>query len=372
MSVLADRLSGRRVIICAGAGGVGKTTVSAAVAMWLAGQGLRVAVVTIDPARRLAESLGLRELGNAPRRVDPARLAPAGIGPPGELWAMMLDAKRTFDELIAQLAPDERTRDEILANGIYRQLSGAIAGSQEYTAIAKLYELVHDGDFDAIVLDTPPSRSALDFLEAPDRLTSFLEGRALQVFLAPAGLARVTAVGASVGFAGLRRLTGVNLLEDLAVFFQALSGLTDGFRRRAAAVKELLADPATSFLVITSPERGPAAEAAWFAGRLRAAGLPYGGLIVNRVHPLDPAEEDRAATAARLEGALGPALARRVARTHAELQVLARRDAATIRRLRAAVGEDDPVLVADLVRDVHDLAALAAVKDRLFGPAAAP
>jgi len=367
VSGLADRLAGRRVIVCAGAGGVGKTTVSAAVAMSLAMRGLRVAVVTIDPARRLAESLGLVALDNVPRRIDPALLVPVGIERPGELWAMMLDAKRTFDELIGQLSPDERTRDAVLANGIYEQLSGAVAGSQEYTAMAKLYEVACDPRFDAIVLDTPPSRNAVDFLTAPDRLTSFLDGRALNVFLAPAGLARVTAIGASVTFAGLRRLTGVGLLDDLAVFFRTLGGLTEGFRLRAAAVRDLLAAPATTFLIVASPEPGPSEEAVYFAGRLRAAGLPFGGLVVNRVHPLDPAEEDQAATAKRLEGALGPPLARRVARAHAELQVLARRDAAGIERLAARLGDPDPMLVQDLDSDVHDLSALAAVEAQLSG-----
>jgi anion-transporting ArsA/GET3 family ATPase len=216
------------------------------------------------------------------------------------------------------------------------------------------------------VLDTPPSRNALDFLDAPDRLTAFLEGGALKVFLAPAGIARITAAGASITFAGLRRLTGVNLLEDLAVFFQALSGLTEGFRRRAAAVKELLGDPATTFLVVTSPERGPVDEALYFAGRLRAAGMTFGAVIVNRVHPLDPLERDPQSTAARLEPALGPALARRVARTHAELQLLARRDATGIARLCDELDEPQPACVADFDTDVHDLRALAAVRAQLF------
>ncbi len=255
MSVLGTRLAGCRVVICAGPGGVGKTTVSAAVAIGLAAEGRRVAVVTIDPARRLAQALGLNELGNEPRRVDPARLSAHGMRPRGELWAMMLDAKRTFDELIERLAPDEDARDAILANEIYRRISSAVAGSQEYTAIVKLYDLVHDGHFDVIVLDTPPSRNALDFLDAPDRLTAFLEGRALRVFLAPTGLAHVMSGGASAAFAA-RRVTGVTLLEDLAVFFQQLSGLMDDFRRRASDIEDLFHDPATRFLVVASPARG--------------------------------------------------------------------------------------------------------------------
>src|SRR3954463_11875770 len=173
-------LAGRRMVICAGSGGVGKTTTAAAVGLGLAERGLKVAVVTIDPARRLANALGLEELDNEPRRVE------AEV--PGGLWGMMLDAKRTFDQLIEHLAPDARTRDEILANRIYQQLSSAVAGSQEFTAIAKLYELDQDGGYDLLVLATPPSRNALDFLDAPGRLTGFFQGRAIRIFLRPAGL----------------------------------------------------------------------------------------------------------------------------------------------------------------------------------------
>ena len=367
MSTLDQRLAGCRVVICAGAGGVGKTTLSAAMAMALAERGARVAVVTIDPARRLAQALGLDALENDPVRVDPEVLSRGGVELRGELWAMMLDAKRTFDDLIARLAPDARTRDDILANEIYRQLSGAVAGSQEYTAIAKLYDLVHDGGFDVIVLDTPPSRNALEFLDAPGRLTAFLEGRALRAFLAPAGLARLMSGGASAAFAVLRRLTGVNLLEDLSVFFRQLSGLTDGLRDRASDVDALFHDPATRFVVVTSPGPGPVNEAVFLARRLGRAGLPSAAIIVNRVHPLDRDERSETETAARLAAELGPDLARRVARTHAELQVLARREAAAISRLRRTLAEDDPVLVPDLEEDIHDVRGLATLRDRLFG-----
>src|SRR3954449_5476295 len=178
----------KRIVICAGSGGVGKTTTAAALAMGLAERGAKVAVVTIDPAKRLADALGLEDLGNEPRLVAPERFAGHGVEVRGELWAMMLDAKRTFDQLIERLAPDERTRDEVFANRIYQQLSSAVAGSQEFTAIAKLYELDQDGGFDLLVLDTPPSRNALDFLDAPQRLKGFFQGRAIRMFLRPAGL----------------------------------------------------------------------------------------------------------------------------------------------------------------------------------------
>jgi anion-transporting ArsA/GET3 family ATPase len=367
MSDLVARLEGMRVVVCAGSGGVGKTTTSAAIAMGLAARGARVCVVTIDPARRLANALGIEQLGSEPRRVDDERFAGHGITIEGELWAMMLDPKRTFDELIERLAPDEKTRDEILANRIYRELSGAVAGSQEFTAVAKLYDLDRSGQFDVIVLDTPPSRNALDFLDAPDRLTGFLEGRALRLFLAPSGLAaKVVGRGTSVVFSVLRRVTGVDLMNDLSVFFTALSTVLDGFRERAAGVKALLADGATAFMIVSSPEREPVEEAIYFSSKLREAGMPFGGLIVNRVHPLaeDEGDVDEARIAAELGG--DAALARKVARTLREFRVLAHRDARAMARLRREVGDDDPIVVPHLDGDVHDVDGLVLVHRHLF------
>jgi anion-transporting ArsA/GET3 family ATPase len=372
VSDLVERLDGMRVVVCAGSGGVGKTTTSAAIAMGLAARGARVCVVTIDPARRLADALGIEQLGSEPRRVDDERFAGHGITIDGELWAMMLDPKRTFDELIARLAPDEKTRDEILANRIYRELSGAVAGSQEFTAVAKLYDLDRSGQFDVIVLDTPPSRNALDFLDAPDRLTGFLEGRALRLFLAPSGLAaKVVGRGTSVVFGVLRRVTGVDLMNDLSVFFAALSTVLDGFRERAAGVKALLADGATAFIVVTSPEREPVEEAIYFGGKLREAQMPFGGLVINRVHPLaDDGDDDvdEAAIAAELGG--DAALARKVAKTLREFRVLAHRDARAVERLRREIGDDDPIVVPHLDGDVHDVDGLVLVHRHLFAEGA--
>jgi anion-transporting ArsA/GET3 family ATPase len=327
--------------------------------------------VTIDPARRLADALGLDQLGNDPALVDPERFAAGGVEMKGELWAMTLDPKRTFDELVETLSPDDETRDEILSNRIYQQLSGAVAGSQEFTAVAKLYDLNASGRFDVLVLDTPPSRNALDFLDAPDRLTGFLEGRALKVFLAPTGLAaRVVGRGTGVVFSVLQRLTGVDLLEDLSVFFRALGGLLDGFRERADGVKRLLADPATTFIVVTSPEREPVEEAIFFAGKLREARMRFGGLIINRVHSLGaPGERlpDPTRVAARLAPELGDKLAAKVARTYGEALGIATRDEAAIQWLREETGEQDPVIVPELDGDVHDVEGLVAVHGHLFG-----
>src|SRR5947209_299355 len=232
-AMAGDRLAGKRVCICLGAGGVGKTTTSAALALGLAARGQKVAVVTIDPAPRLASALGLRELSGEPLAIDPALLSAQGIEPRGELWAMMLDAKRTFDETVTRLAPDRHAREEILANPIYRELSTAVAGSQELSAIAKLYELHHEHDFDAIVLDTPPSRNAVDFIDAPTRLLGFLEGRALKVFLTPGGLAaRLFGRSTGLAFAIFARVTGLDMFGDLSSFFRSMSGVIDGFSER--------------------------------------------------------------------------------------------------------------------------------------------
>ncbi|MDA0165426.1 AAA family ATPase [Solirubrobacter ginsenosidimutans] len=347
-------LEGRRMVICAGSGGVGKTTTAAAVGLGLAEQGLKVAVVTIDPARRLANALGLQELDNEPRRVE--------LDAPGELWAMMLDAKRTFDQLIEHLAPDEKTRDEVLANRIYQQLSSAVAGSQEFTAIAKLYELDRDGDYDVLVLDTPPSRNALDFLDAPGRLTGFFQGRAIRVFMRPAGISgRILGRGTGVVFGILQRVTGVDLLRDLSVFFRSLGGMIDGFTERAKRVGALLEDPATTFLIVTAPRHDPVEEAIFFHRKLREASMPFGGLVVNRVHQ---PPDDALGTAVATE--LGPALAERVSVATRELAALAARDAANVQRLRDELGDPPTILVPELEDDVHDLDGLALVRSHLF------
>ena len=372
MSV-AERLEGKRVCIVAGSGGVGKTTTAAALALGLAAAGQRVAVITIDPAKRLANALGMEELGNEPRLVDPAVFAAEGLEVKGELWAMMHDAKATFDELIERLAPDAKTRDEILANRIYHELSGAVAGSQEFTAIARLYDLHREGGFDVLVLDTPPSRNALDFLDAPDRLTAFFQGRALKLFLAPTGIAaKVLGRGTGVVFAVMKRVTGVDLLSDLSVFFRSLGGVVDGFAERAAGVKALLADPATTFIIVTSPQKEPVEEAIFFRGKLREAGMPLGGLVVNRVEPGvgEPEPLHPSAVAEELAPVLGEALAAKVARTVADAQVLAARDVAAITRLRAELDEREPILVPLMDTDIHDIAGLVAVQRHLFAPAA--
>jgi anion-transporting ArsA/GET3 family ATPase len=363
-------LAGKRVCVCAGAGGVGKTTSSAAVALGMAAQGARVAVVTIDPARRLANALGLRELDNEPRRVDLGR---RGAGGPvsGELWAMMLDPKRTFDELIERVAPTPERAEEIKRNRVYRELSGAVSGSQEFTAVAKLFDLARDDDFDVLVLDTPPSRNALDFLEAPGRLTSFLEGSAIRTLIRPTGLGmRMLGRGASPLLGALRRVTGMDLLGDLSTFFGLLGDMTEDFSARAAEVERMLRADTTAFVLVTSAAGPAIEEAIWFRRTLAEGGLPFAGVIVNRVHHDRLGDAEPADVAAGLAERLPAPLAGRVAATFADYHRLARRDHRNLARLAAELGDAPLIRVPQLDEDVHDLAGLDRVRAFLFASGA--
>jgi len=363
-----ELLDGKRVCICGGPGGVGKTTTSAAIALGMAVRGAKVAVVTIDPAKRLANALGLEQLGNEPHRVDRERLGGAG-DVRGELWAMMLDPKRTFDELIERIAPTAERAEEIKLNRVYRELSTAVSGSQEFTAIAKLYDLDRSGDFDLLVLDTPPSRNALDFLDAPGRLTAFLEGRALKTFVRPTGLGmRVLGRGASPLLGVLRRITGIDLLSDLSTFFGLLGGMTEDFSVRAAEVERMLRAGTTSFLVVTSAQSEAIDESIWFGRTLEQSGLPFSSAIVNRVHHDLLGDREPEDVSAALTKDLGADLAARVADNLHDYHVLARRDERNIARLSTEFGDRPLLLVPHFDDDVHDVDGLLRVHRYLFAP----
>ena len=349
-------LEGRSICICAGAGGVGKTTTAAAIALGAAARGRRVAVLTIDPARRLASALGLPELGNEERQVD--------IAVKGELWAMMLDPKRTFDDLVESYAPDERTRDAVLSNRIYQELSAAVAGSTEYMAMEKLYELHAEGRYDLLVLDTPPTRNALDFREAPERLSGFIDSRSLKVLLAPGrrGL-KVLSRGTGLIFSVLERVTGVDLLADLSAFFSSFGGMAEGFRERALRVRELLGAPETVFVLVSSPQRSAVDEAIFFRRRLAEAGMPFGGVIVNRMHEEGLAKGKLGGAAAEL---LGEPLGRKVARTFEDYRRLAERDRDNVARLASELDGEPIVRVPYFDEDVYDLAGLERMDEYLF------
>ena len=364
---VAEMLEGKRVCVCAGSGGVGKTTTSAAIALGMAARGAKVAVVTIDPANRLANALGLERLENEPRRVSRARLDAGPIDVKGELWAMMLDPKRTFDELIDRIAPDAGRAEEIKANRVYRELSTAVSGSQELTAIAKLYELDQEHEFDLLVLDTPPSRNALEFLDAPGRLNSFLEGRALKAFLRPTGLGfRTLGRGAMPLLGGLRKITGLDLITDLTVFFGLLGDMTNDFSQRAAQVEQLLRADTTAFVLVTSATRESVDEAIWFGERLASDGLPFAGVIVNRMHHDLLGDREPHELSAALARTLTPSLAGRVADNFRDYHVLATRDDHNLSRLVMQLDPRRLLLVPQLDDDVHDIEGLARVHQYLF------
>ncbi|ACL64335.1 adventurous gliding motility protein R [Anaeromyxobacter dehalogenans 2CP-1] len=375
MTTVRDSLGGRRVAVCVGAGGVGKTTAAAALALSRALEGGRVLVCTIDPARRLANALGLATLGNVESRVPEHKLAEAGLRPRGELWAMMLDVKRTWDDLVGRHAPDPARRDRILRNRLYQQMSAALAGSQEYMAMEKLYELATDRDYDLIVLDTPPTAHALDFLDAPDRILDFLGNETARALLAPAlgagrfGL-RLAQLGGGYVAKTLARFTGQQVLSDLGDFLQGFQGMYDGFKERAGEVRAMLARPETGFVLVASPAAAAIEEALAFHERLHAESMPVAGLVVNRLTPdLWPAAAplpDAADLAAPLAAAAAsaPDLAARLAATLAEHQAMAAAERRSLAGLLARIGAPH-ALVPRLEGDVHDLAGLARMADRL-------
>jgi anion-transporting ArsA/GET3 family ATPase len=348
--------------------------------MGMAARGMKVAVLTIDPAKRLANSLGLPELGNEERLIDPERFAVHGVEMKGELWAMMLDAKRTFDDLVERHAPDEETRDRILQNRIYKEISNAMAGSQEYMAMEKLYELHQEARYDLLVLDTPPTRHALDFIDAPERMTRFVEGRSLQFFLKPGRLG-MRVVGRSGGmlFSVLKRVTGIDLLQDLSEFFQSFGDMAQGFSERAQRVKELLGQRGTTFVLVTAPEREAIDEGVFFWRRLKEARLPFGGVVVNKVHrdfvAADGASGGEGPVRDGLTGELrqllgdGNGLAARVAENFDRYQALAARDRENMAHLTARLREDCVLYVPYFDEDVHDVRGLAQVNAYLFGSA---
>ncbi|HET8733779.1 MAG TPA: ArsA-related P-loop ATPase [Anaeromyxobacteraceae bacterium] len=367
-------LTAKRVAVCVGPGGVGKTTIAAALGVRRAVEGSRVLVCTIDPARRLANALGLEALGNVEARVPAEKFRDAGLTPRGELYAMMLDVKRTWDDLVARHAPDPERRRRIYENRIYQQLSGALAGSQEYMAMEKLYELATERDYDLIVLDTPPTAHALDFLEAPERILDFLGNETARALLAPAVSAgrfglRMLHLGSSYVAKGLARFTGAEVLSQLAEFMAGFEGMYGGFKQRAAAVRALLGKPEVGFVIVSSASPRSVDEALYFRQRLASEAIPIAAMVANRVtQDLWPAAFGPALPgAADIEGALvargrrsGEAerLSVRVAQTLAEHQVLARADALQLGRLFRSSSTPHAV-IQRLESDVHDLAALA-------------
>lgn len=354
--MIAD-LSSRRLVICCGTGGVGKTTISAAIAMRLAATGARTVVVTIDPARRLASALGMSGLSDEPQPVPAGALLGPGAG---ELWALQLDAKATFDRLVSRYAADDAARTRILENRIYAHLSGTVGGAQEYMAVERLHELVEDGGFERIVLDTPPATNALDFLDAPARITRFIEGRALRLLLRPGAAAgglgwKLLHAGSGTVLSLLERLTGAQLLRDVSDFLAGFDGMYQGFAERAGAVRELLLSDDAGFVVVAAAEPDSLSQAVALSRRLTADGFPLAGVILNRVHPIPPGEAPEHEPLSRALAAAGAPdpdeLARRAVQTLAEARVLGLRDRDARDDLLRAVGAGTVIEVPALAHE---------------------
>jgi anion-transporting ArsA/GET3 family ATPase len=375
--VIDDRRT--RIVVCCGSGGVGKTTIAAAIGLRAAERGRHVVVLTVDPARRLAQSMGLSSLDNTPRLVPGIR---AGAGPDGEggsMHAMMLDMKRTFDEIVEAHADPDRAA-QILANPFYQSLSSSFAGTQEYMAMEKLGQLRRAEEWDLIVVDTPPSRSALDFLDAPQRLGRFLDGRLLRLLVAPAKVGgrtglKVLNVGFSMVTGVITKIVGSQLLRDVQTFVSAMDTMFGGFRERAEYTYRLLRAPGTAFLVIAAPEHDALREASYFVERLERDEMPLAGLVVNRVHRSPAARLSAARSlaaaetlAALAEGESGESSALAIAalRLHAERM----RQSASERRLAERFTAAHPLVpVAQIPAqpdDVHDLDGLRVI-GRTFG-----
>ncbi|WP_285734932.1 ArsA family ATPase [Nocardiopsis sp. ATB16-24] len=354
-----------RIIVCCGAGGVGKTTTAAALGLRAAERGRHTVVITVDPARRLAQSLGLASLDDTPRPV------PLPEEATGSMHAMMLDMKRTFDEVVREHADPERAR-QILANPFYQTLSTSFSGTQEYMAMEKLGQLRQSGDWDLIVVDTPPSRSALDFLDAPKRLGRFLDGRLIRFLSAPAGTGAFRLLGAGFNLVAstIGRIVGAQFLNDLRAFVSAFETVFGGFQERAERTYRLLQAPGTAFVVVAVPETDAMREASYFIERLATDAMPLAGLVINRTHPLPegPAarlDADRATSAAEFLEQAGSSLPAAALRLHADRVRVRERENRLREALVSAHGGVRVAEVAALPEDVYDLPGLRGIGESL-------
>ena len=373
MTALAELVEQRHVLLCCGTGGVGKTTTAATLAIEGARRGRNSVVVTIDPAKRLANTLGLEHLSNSAHEIDRDVWDPDGEAVPGgRLHALMLDTETTFDQLVQTYARNDEQAAGILENRFYRNIAGALSGTQEYMAMEKLYELHDRGGFDLIVVDTPPTRHALDFLDAPRRLTRLLDNRVFRMLMVPTrGVVRVGGMAAQAFLRTISRVVGTEAVDDVIAFFRAFEGMEDGFRERAGQVMELLAADDTGFVLVTSPRRDAVEEAEYFARRLADGDFAVDALIVNRVHErycdADPEVlRDRARELASRRGDASGRLAAQYANL-ADLEEVAVRERRELAGLEHRIGDASVAHVPELGHDVHDFAALRAVGKHLLG-----
>ncbi len=358
MPTIDEVVRERSIIICCGSGGVGKTTTAAAVAVQAARLGRSVCVVTIDPARRLANALGLDTLSNQPTRID---------GPwAGDLSALMLDPKGTFDDLVQRYSDTQEQAEDIKVNRIYANLAGTLSGTQEYMAMEKLYELAEEDDFDLVVVDTPPTRNALDFLDAPRRLTSFLENRIFQVLMKPtrAGL-RFMGVAAQALLRTISRVAGADIVGDAVAFFQAFEGMEEGFRTRAARVRELLVQDDTAFILVASPRPDSVDEAVHFADKLAESNMVVTALVVNRVQPRF-ADQAQLASLPTSGDSQGDTALDQLIDNLGGFTAASDREEQAYADLVAKVAPAPVYRVPLLNSDVHDLEGLETIADLLF------
>ncbi|MGI8759161.1 MAG: ArsA family ATPase [Acidimicrobiales bacterium] len=354
---LGDLVTSAGILVCCGSGGVGKTTTAAALALEGAARGRRSVVVTIDPAKRLADTLGVASLTNTPSRIEGDW--------PGELWAMMLDTKSTFDDLVAQHSADADQARRILDNRFYRNISSALSGTQEYMAGEKLYELHEEDAFDLVVVDTPPTRHALDFVDASRRLTNFLDHRLYRLLMSPTrAYLRAVNLAAQAFVRTVSKVVGGEVLDDALAFFSAFEGMEGGFRDRAERVQALLSDEATAFILVTSPRADTVAEATFFASKLEESGISVASLILNRMHPrfgTGRPEADRARARTNAGTDLGSLYA-----NLGDLRAMAEGEEEALAGLSARVAPAPVVRVPFLADDVHDLDSLAHITTHLF------
>jgi anion-transporting ArsA/GET3 family ATPase len=353
------------IIVCCGSGGVGKTTTAAVLALAGARAGRDAVVVTIDPAKRLANALGLDALSDTAHEIDRELWDPDGAAPgDGRLSALMLDTQSTFDHLVLKYAADRAQGERILENRFYRNISGALSGTQEYMAMEKLHELHEEGGYDLIVIDTPPTRNALDFLDAPARLTRLLNNKLFRLVMAPTRASfKVANLALQAFFRTVSRVIGTEVVEDLVLFFQAFEGMEDGFRQRAQRVMDLLSDEGTAFVLVTAPARDAVSEARYFADRLEAAHLRVNGLVVNRIHP-----DFTTAAAATADKAPAAPLAELYANL-ADFVELSKREQGHLAGLERSIGPVPIVKVPLLEVDVCDIGSLTEVGHHLLGAA---
>ncbi|MCU1495786.1 MAG: oxyanion-translocating ATPase [Acidimicrobiaceae bacterium] len=383
-SPVESLLAAREIVVACGPGGVGKTTAAAAVAATAAARsGAKVLVLTVDPARRLADALGVDGIGNAASRVSPSTFTAAGVRPKGELWAAMLDTKQSWDALVRRHAPDRSTADQILANPLYQNITGRFAQSHEYIAMERLYEIHAEGEYDLLVVDTPPTRNALDFLDAPQRMADFFASGLLRWLIAPSR-SRLVSLASRPFYQVADRILGTQFLEDVAEFFRLFQSMYDGFVSRAQSVSGLLRDPRTTFMVVTTLETVPALEAARFAEALAERHLHLGLLVANKVLPPSFADPDAEAVAESLQTrseavatALSSTLAdglggvdqvervlQEVGRSFANFELVARRESELLAEMSR--GHSVTVTVPHLSGDVVDVAGLLEIGRHVF------